>query len=101
LLLVASCLLPPVPSAGEVVFLEDGRTIHAERVEVMGNRVRIFKPAETIDVPKAAVRSIHQLSPPAGVARPSPAEVYRDLPQQMDTKIRQEIKRGRDGSAAR
>ena len=92
LLLAASCLLPAVISAGEIVFLEDGRTIQAEKTEIIGDRVRIEKPAETIELPRSAVLSIHRLTPPtASPNDPPPAEVYRDLTQQMTEKVRREI----------
>jgi hypothetical protein len=81
-----------VISAGEIVFLEDGRTIQAEKTEIIGDRVRIEKPAETIELPRSAVLSIHRLTPPtASPNDPPPAEVYRDLTQQMTEKVRREI----------
>ncbi len=95
LLLAASCLLPAVSSAGEIVFLEDGRTIQAEKTEIIGDRVRIEKPAETIELPRSAVLSIHRVTPPTASPNvPPPAEVYGDLTQQMTDKVRREIKEG-------
>jgi|GEM_PF-2073393 len=114
LLLAASCLpresaaplsrgrLPAFVLAAEIVFLEDGRTIQAEKTEMIGDRVRIQKLAETIEVPRSAVRSIHRVtSPTASPNVPPPAEVYRDLAQQMTDKIRREIKEGSDRSRGR
>lgn len=76
----------------EIIFLQDGRTIRAERTEIIGDRVRIEKPSETIELPRGSVLSIHRLSPPtASPAVPPPAEVYRDLSQQMTDKVRREI----------
>jgi hypothetical protein len=95
LLLAAACLLPAVSSAEEIVFLEDGRTIQADKTEIIGDRVRIEKPAETIDIPRSAVRSIHRVTPPTASPNvPPPAEVYRDLTPQMTDKIRREIQEG-------
>ena len=102
LLLAASCLLPTAISAGEIVFLEDGRTIQAEKTEIIGDRVRIEKPAETIELPRSAVLSIHRVtSPTASPNVPTPAEVYRDLTQQMTEKVRREIKEGSDRPGGR
>ncbi len=78
--------------AGEIVFLQDGRTIQAEKTEIVGDRVRIEKPAETIELPRSDVLSIHKITPPtASPSVPPPAEVYRDLTQQMTDKVRREI----------
>ncbi len=78
--------------AEEVIFLQDGRTIRAERTEIVGDRVRIEKPAETIELPRSDVLSIHKITPPtASPSAPPPAEVYRDLTQQMTDKVRREI----------
>lgn len=92
LLGVLAGLSPGTATAGEIVFLQDGRTIQAEKTEIIGDRVRIEKPAETIELPRASVLSIHRRSPPiASPAVPPPAEVYRDLTQQMTDKVRREI----------
>jgi hypothetical protein len=81
-----------VVQAGEVVFLQDGRAIQAEKSEIVGDRIRIEKPAETIELPRSDVLSIHQVSPPTASpnVRP-PANVYRDMTQQMTDKVRREI----------
>jgi hypothetical protein len=104
LLLAASCLpresaaplsrgrLLTFVLAAEIVFLEDGRTIQAEKTEIIGDRVRIEKPTETIELPRSAVLSIHRVtSPTASPNVPPPAEVYRDLTPQMTDKVRREI----------
>ena len=92
LLLSAFCLLPTVTAAEEIIFLLDGRTIQAEKTEIIGDRVRIEKASETIELPRASVLSIHRLSPPtASPAIPPPAEVYQDMTQQMTDKVRREI----------
>ena len=102
LLLAASCLLPAMSSAAEIVFLEDGRTIQADKTEIIGDRVRIEKPAETIELPRSAVLSIHRITPPTASPNVSPpAEVYRDLTPQMTDKVRGEIKQGSDRSGGR
>ena len=102
LLLAAFCLLPPITSAAEIVFLEDGRTIQAEKTEMIGDRVRIEKLAETIELPRSAVLSIHRVTPPTVSPNvPPPAEVYRDLTQQMTDKVRREINQGLGSSGAR
>jgi hypothetical protein len=88
-----------VVQAGEVVFLQDGRTIRAEKTEIIGDRIRIEKPAETIELPRSDVLSIHQVSPPTvSPSVPPPADVYRDMTQQMTDKVRREIQ-GRPGTS--
>jgi hypothetical protein len=78
--------------AEEVVFLQDGRTIQADKTEVIGDRIRVWKPTETIDLPRSEVLSIHRLVPPSGVPNgPPPAEVYRDLTGQMNDQVRRQI----------
>ena len=78
-------------NAAETVFLQDGRTIDADKVEIIGDTVRIQTPAETIDLNRSEVLSIHSSSAPT--VSPGPADVYRDLTQQMNEKVRQEIQR--------
>lgn len=79
-------------AAEEIIFLQDGRTIQAEKTEIIGDRVRIEKPAETIELPRSTVLSIHRLSPPsASPAVTPPADVYRDVTQQMVDRVRREI----------
>lgn len=92
LLGVLAGLPPGTATAGEIVFLQDGRTIQAEKTEIIGDRVRIEKPAETIELPRSTVLSIHRLSPPsASPAVTPPADVYRDVTQQMVDRVRREI----------
>lgn len=91
-----------VVQAGEVVFLQDGRTIRAEKTEIIGDRIRIEKPAETIELPRSAVLSIYPVSPPsASPGTPPPAEVYRDLTQQMTDKVHREIQERPGASRAK
>ncbi len=92
LLVVASGFSPDFAASEEIIFLQDGRTIQAERTEIIGDRIRIEKPAETIELPRSDVLSIHPVTPPTASPNvPPPAEVYRDLTQQMTDKIHREI----------
>jgi len=75
--------------AAETIFLQDGRSIHADKVEIVGDTVRIEKPAETIELPRSEVLSIHPSATP-GVSA-GPADVYRDVTPQMNDKVRREI----------
>jgi hypothetical protein len=89
---LAHAILWGVADAEEIIFLQDGRTIQAEKTEIIGDRIRIEKPTETIELPRSALLSIHPVSPPtASTSMPPPAEVYRDLTQQMGDKVRREI----------
>jgi hypothetical protein len=85
--------------AAETVFLQDGRTIQADKVEIRGDTVRIEKPAETIELPQSEVLSIHSSSAPR--VSPSPADVYRDVTQQMNDKVRREIQERPAGKGTR
>mgnify|MGYP001103308397 CR=1 FL=1 len=80
---------PEGAGAGETIFLKDGRTIQADKVEIVGDTLRIEKPTETIDIPRSEVLSIHPSTPPQ--VSPGPADVYRDTTRQMSDKIRREI----------
>lgn len=86
-------------AAGETIFLQDGRTIQAEKVEVNGDTVRIRKPAETIELHRSEVLSIHR-SPAPGVS-PGPADVYRDTTREMSDKVRRDIDGRQGGSGVR
>jgi len=80
------------PVWAEIVFLEDGRVIQADRVEVRGDRVQIENQGMSLSVPAREVITIHPTPPPGGTPpRAAPADTYRDLPQQMNERIRQEI----------
>jgi hypothetical protein len=85
-------------SAAETVFLQDGRTIQADKVEIIGDTVRIEKPAETIELPRSEILSIHPSAPPK--VSPGPADVYRDTTRQMNDKVRREIESRPGGSSA-
>ena len=89
LLVLCVCRLPVHVAAAETVFLQDGRTIQADKVEIVGDTVRIQKPAETIELPRSQVLSIHPSTAPR--VSPGPADVYRDTTRQMNDKIRGEI----------
>jgi hypothetical protein len=99
LLAPAFCFLEAPVTAAEIIFLQDGRTIQAEKTEIIGDRVRIEKPAEIIELPKSDVLSIHPLPPAAASPNaPPPAEVYRDLTQKMTDKVRRDVQsQPRDG----
>lgn len=86
-------------AAAETIFLQDGRTIQADKVEIIGDTVRIEKPAETIDIPRSDVLSIHSSAPPA--VSPGPADVYPDMTRQMNDKVRREIESRPGGRAVR
>ena len=89
-------------SASEFVFLQDGRVIQAEKVEVIGDRIRIEKPAETINLRRSEVLSIHPYFPPSGSpGAPSPADTYRNISQQMNDRVRREIEAKPGTGAAR
>jgi len=62
-LVAASGLLVATASADEIIFLQDGRTIRADKTETIGDRIRIQKPAETIEIPRSDVLSIHPVTP--------------------------------------
>jgi len=74
--------------AAETIFLRDGRTIQADKVEIVGDTLRIEKPTETIYIPRSEVLTIHPAPPQAS---PGPADVYRDTTRQMNDKVRREI----------
>jgi hypothetical protein len=78
--------------AAEIIFLQDGRTIQAEKTEIIGDKIRIEKPAETIELPRSDVLSIHPVAPPTAPPKsPPPAAVYPDMTGQMTDKVRREI----------
>ncbi len=86
-------------AAAETIFLQDGRTIQADKVEIVGDRLRIEKPTETIDIPRSEVLSIHSSAPQK--VSPGPADVYGDMTRQMNDKVRREIESPPRGSAVR
>lgn len=91
-LVTTSGPLASTASAEEIIFLQDGRTIRADKTEIIGDRIRIEKPAETIEIPRLDVLSIHPVTPPrASPGMPPPADVYRDVTPQMTDKVRGEI----------
>lgn len=93
---------PAAATAEEIIFLQDGRAIRAEKTEIIGDRIRIENPAETIEIPRSDVLSIHPVTPPAASPNvPPPAEVYRDMTQQMTDQVRREIQKRSGPSQAR
>ena len=91
LVAAALWLLSTPAIAEEIIFLQDGRTIKADKSEVIGDRLRIQKPTEIIEIPRTDVLSIHEVSPPtAPPAATPPAEVYHDITQQMNEKVRRD-----------
>lgn len=85
-------LAVPLPAAADQIFLQDGRTIKADKAEVIGDRVRIEGAGGTIDLPKSEVLSIHPVTSPSGTpGLPSPADTYRGITDQMTDKVRREI----------
>ena len=89
----------PRAQAAEIVILDDGRTIQAEKTEIIGDRLRIEKPAGIIEVPRSSVLSIHPAAPPGLSTAPSaPATVYGDMTPQMNDKVRQEIQQSQTPS---
>jgi hypothetical protein len=92
LLTPVSWVWPTASEATVILFLQNGRTVQAERMEILGDRLRIEKPTKTIELPRSAVLSIHPASPPTpSPTGPPPATVYRGLTQQMTDKVRREI----------
>jgi hypothetical protein len=92
LAILLGSLLSASAAKAETVFLQDGRTIQADKVEIRGDSVHIEKPAETIDLPKSEVLSIHPTTVPSGTpGQPSPADTYRDMTNQMTDKVRRDI----------
>jgi len=85
--------------AAETIFLKDGRTIQADKVEIVGDTLRIEKPTETIDIPRSEVLSVHPSAPPT--VSPGPADVYRDTTRQMNDKILREIESRPGGGGGR
>jgi hypothetical protein len=93
---------PSVASAGEYIFLNNGRVLQANNTRIVGNTLRFETPTgATVSVPRERVLSIHPRTPPAGLvsspAQTTPAQVYGNMTQQMNDQIRQQIQRG--GSA--
>ena len=96
-LLVVGACVPSSTSLAEdlIIFLQDGRTIQADKAEILGDRIRIQKPTGTIDIPRSDVLSIHPYNPATPPTTsptiPPPAETYRDITPQMTDKVRREI----------
>ena len=80
-------------AAGEIIFLQDGRTIQAERSEIIGDdQIRVWKPAGVVVLPRSKVLSIHPTDPPTAFpSSPPPAAVYGNLTQRMTDEVHHEI----------
>jgi hypothetical protein len=89
---------PPVASAGETIFLNNGRVLQADNTRIVGNRLRFETPTgATVSIPRERVLSIHSRTSPAELASPAetpPAQVYGNMTQQMNDQVRQEIQQG-------
>jgi hypothetical protein len=84
--------LPMRSEAALTIFFDQGRTLQADRTQVIGSRVRVETPTESLEFPSSAVLSIHRVSPPtASSSSPPPADVYPNLTQQMTDTVRSEI----------
>ena len=91
-LFVAVLLAAPRGAAGEIIILQDGRTIQADTVEDLGDRYRVGRPGAIFDIPKERVMTIHPTTPPSGTPAPSsPADVYKDMTREMNEKVRRDI----------
>jgi hypothetical protein len=85
---------PDVASAGEFIFLNNGRVLQANKLEIVGDTVRFETPAgETVSLPRERVLSIHPQSPPTGLPS-APGRVYGNMTQQMNEQVRQQIQHG-------
>jgi hypothetical protein len=82
-----------VPAGADTVFLEDGRTIQVDSVEIVGDRVRLKRVGEVIEVPRSQVTSIHTPPRPAAPQAP-PAAVYPGFVEQMTDRVRGEVESG-------
>ncbi len=92
IVLIAFLLAAPIGAAAETIFLEDGKTIQADKVEDLGDRYRVERPGATFDIPKEKVMTIHPTTPPSGTPVPTPpADVYKGITQEMNEKVRREI----------
>ncbi len=95
LLLTGMLWLSASPGRAEqIIFLQDGHTVQADKVEVIGDRVRITRPSgKIVDLPKSDVFSIHDVTPPTAAPSAPPAAAPSDLTQQMTNEVRQQIQR--------
>ena len=92
LLSAAVLIAAPTGAAAETIFLQDGQTIQADKVEIIGDTVRVERLGKTFDVPKSEVMTIHPTTPPSGTPAPSsPANVYKDITNEMNEKVRRDI----------
>ncbi len=85
-------LLPDQARAEQIIFLQDGHTVQADNVEVVGDQLRITRPSgKIVYLPRSDVFSIHDVTPP----RPAPSTPSgappSDLTQQMTNEVRGQI----------
>jgi hypothetical protein len=86
--------------AADTVFLQDGRAVQADRVEILPDRVRIERPSgEILELPRSDVLSVHEGPPPGtAMATTPPAGVYPNLSGQMLDQLRGEMSKPVPGS---
>ncbi len=85
-------LLPGRARAEQIIFLQDGHTLQADKVEVVGDQVRITRPSgKIVDLPKSDVLSIHDVTPPRPAPTTPSAAPPSDLTQQMNNEVRGQI----------
>ncbi len=91
-LLLMAALWPAAPASADVLYLQDGRAVDVQQVEVQGDRVRVVTRAgEQLDLPRREVLSIHAVTPPPAPSRTPPPAAYPDFVQQMTERVRNEI----------
>jgi len=87
-----AALWPAAPASADVLFLQDGRAVQVDRVEVVGDEVHVVTPVgERLRLPRREVLSIHAARPPASPPRtPAPAP-YPNFVQQMTDRVRSQL----------
>ncbi len=94
IVLAAGGLFTGRAALADTIFLEDGRTLQADRVQVLGDRVRIEREGqETIDLPKSRVLSVHPPRPSPPRVPPPPA-IYPNFVQEMTNEVRGQLNAG-------
>jgi hypothetical protein len=90
--LLAAVLWPAAPASADVLYLQDGRALQVEQVEVQGDLVRVkTRAGERLDLPRREVLSIHTVTPQPAPSRTPPAAAYPDFVQQMTDRVRSQI----------
>ncbi len=78
--------------AEQIIFLQDGHTLQADKVETLGDQLRVTRPSgKIVYLPRSDVFSIHDVTPPTPAPTTPPAGVYPDLTQQMNSQVRGQI----------